>query len=67
MWTVMPPSINKEIKIIIIIIINHNILHSQPGMEAHILNPRTKEAETEGSNFEASLVYRASSRIDKTT
>lgn len=40
---------------------------SQPGMEAHTLNPRTEEAETEGSDFETSLVYRVSSRTDRTT
>jgi hypothetical protein len=39
------------------------------GMVAHIFNPSTKETEAVGSlsEFEASLIYRASSRTDRAT
>jgi hypothetical protein len=38
-----------------------------PGMVVHTFNPSTWEAEAGGFEFEASLVYRVSSRTAKAT
>jgi hypothetical protein len=39
----------------------------KPGIVAHAFNPSTREAERQISEFEASLVYRVSSRTARAT
>ena len=41
----------------------HTIYKSEPGMGSYTVNPRTQEAEAGRCEFEASLLYIASSRI----
>jgi hypothetical protein len=42
-------------------------ISQSPGVVAHTFNPSTREAERQASEFEASLVYKVSSRTARAT